>query len=256
MKSYKTFGLSTIIMFIFAIIWTLGHNPLGPIFLAMDSIIITYAIFENRSNKTFYSIIVAVILVVMILTQYFWVHLSDPTIYVLLITFSIGLWIGCYVWLIPFNQLTKKTIILSITGHILLLTSLIALIGIFLNNFIIALFAGILIVMSILVSWLIRRRIPKVNALNDEFDNEHIKTSENYWFKYKISGGMPRPARWQGWTCCAIILLIPFIVLFFDRDPTTTVVVIGVSLFTLAMVSILKSNYRERIIEYRETIKK
>ena len=51
MNNYKNLGFSSIIMAILALFWTLGKNPLGPIFLALSIIIITYNFFKSR-NRT------------------------------------------------------------------------------------------------------------------------------------------------------------------------------------------------------------
>ena len=134
MKNYKTLGLSTIILFILALIWTLGHNPLGPIFLTLCVIFITYDILKNRINRTFYNVIMAAILAVMIFGEYFWVHIHNIIFYVFILTFSIGLLVSFYFYLTPRDQLTKRTIILSITGYILFLISLPGLIAIVFNN--------------------------------------------------------------------------------------------------------------------------
>ncbi|MCE7698763.1 MAG: hypothetical protein K8E24_007995, partial [Methanobacterium paludis] len=114
------------------------------------------------------------------------------------------------------------------------------------NNFRVSLIIGVFTLIMIVFSLLIRRKISKEKALKDEFDEGFTTEKvEEYWFRYEI-GGMPKPVRWQGWACYVIIFLSPFVVLIFDNDLDTAFVIILAIISAFIVISMLKSNYKER----------
>lgn len=255
MDNYKNLRLSSIIMVILALFWTLGKNPMGPIFLALGLIFIIYNFFKSR-NRAFYIIIMAVILALMILGEYFLVHIQYTIFYIFLLIMGIGIFVSFYFSLFPKYQFTKRTKILSLTGSILVIISIFGLMGIILNNFMITLILIVFTLIAVLIGLLILRRISKDNALKDDFDNEYnTKDPKEYWFRYEI-GGMPKPLRWQGWAWYGIIFLSPFVVLIFDNDRNTAVFIILALILVGIIISMLKSNYRESVVKYRENLKK
>ncbi len=258
MKNYKFSRFSSIIILILAILWTLGRNPLGPIFLALNIPFITFDLFKNKLNKTVSSIIMAAILAAMILGEYFWVHLHTAIFYVPIATLSIGIWVLFYVSLIPKDQLTQRVKNLFRISIILLMVSPLALLILIYNNFIVTLAtcAVLLIITSIIL--LMRRGISRADALKDEFNGvSTTRNPEKYWFRYKI-GGIPRPASWQGWICYIISFLSPFIILISGRRiPIIILIIIFIAFPLIGMaIAMLKSNYRESIREYRENLRK
>jgi hypothetical protein len=255
MHNIKNLRLSSIILIIVALFWTLSKNPMGPIFLALAVLIIPYNFFKSR-NRAFYIIITAVILAVMILAEYFLVHIQNTVFYILLLTMNIGIFVSFYFYyLFPKDQITKRIKILSWTGSILFIISLSGLMGIIFNNFMITLILIVFTLIAVLLGRLIRRKISK-DALKEDFDDVYYtKDPEEYWFRYEV-GGIPRPLRWQGWVWYGIIFLSPFLVLIFDNDPNTGVFIIVASFLFGFIISILKSNYRESIAKYRENLKK
>lgn len=110
-------------------------------------------------------------------------------------------------------------------------------------------------VITVVISLLIHERLFKEDAFEEEFDESFItKEPEELRFKYEI-GGMPKPVRWQGWALYGIIFLSPFIVLFFVRDANIGVVTIVAILTVGLIIALSKSNYIERLKEYRKNLK-
>jgi ascorbate-specific PTS system EIIC-type component UlaA len=132
------------------------------------------------------------------------------------------------------------------TGPILLGIGLFGLMGIFFNNFMFSLIIGILVLILSVITRLI---------VKGESNDAYAIGPEEYWFIYEI-GGMPKPVRWQGWACYGTIFLSLFVVLIFVRDPNTATVIMVASIFVVVIIAMLKSNYRERIAEYKEDLKK
>ena len=169
---------------------------------------------------------------------------------------SLGTFMTFYFSLKPQNLLSKREKILAWTGSILGVISLFSLMGIIFNNFRISLIIGVFTLIMVVISLLTRRKISKEKALKDEFDEEFTTEKvEEYWFRYEI-GGMPKPVRWQGWACYVIIFLSPFVVLIFDNDLDTAFVIILAIISVFIVISMLKSNYKESIMKYREDLKK
>jgi hypothetical protein len=256
MKNYKGLRTSGILIVLTGLLGVFNNNSYAPIMMAFGILIVTFYIFKDKKQDITAGIIMAATLAVMLTLEYFLVPIQNTTFYILLLVMSLGIFITFYFSLRPQNLLFKREKILAWTGSILGGISLFGLIGIIFNNFKVSLLIGVFTFIMIVISLLIRRKISKENALKDEFDEEFITEKvEEYWFKYKI-GGMPKPVRWQGWACYVIIFLTPFVVLIFDNDPDTAIVITLTIIFTFIVVSMLKSNYKENIMKYREDLKK
>ena len=188
MDNYKNLRQSSIIMFVLALLWTLGKNPLGPIFLALGMILIVYSFFKSR-NRAFYMIIMAVILALMILGEYLLIHVQNTMFYIFLLIMSIGIFMTFYFSSFSNDQISKKPKKLSWTGSILVIISFPVLMGIILNNFMITLIIIVFTLIVVLVSLIIRRRISKGNALKDDFNNAYnAKTQKNIGLDMKLVG--------------------------------------------------------------------
>lgn len=256
MKNYRSLKISGILMVLLGLSSTLSNRSYGPITMAFGMIIITFYIFKDKKQNITASGIMGATLAVMLTLEYFLVPIQNTTFYIFLLIMSLGALITFYFSLKPQNLLSKREKILAWTGSILFAISLLGLMGISFNNFTLSLVIGVFILIMVLIGWLIRRKISKEEALKDEFDEEFIrKEPEEYWFKYEI-GGSPKPLRWQGWACCVVMFLSPFVVLIFDRDLNTAFVIILAIISAFIIISMLKSNYRESIMKYREDQKK
>jgi len=256
MKNYRSLKISGILMVLLGLSSTLSNRSYGPITMAFGMIIITVYIFKDKKQNITASGIMGATLAVMLTLEYFLVPIQNTTFYIFLLIMSLGALITFYFSLKPQNLLSKREKILAWTGSILFAISLLGLMGISFNNFTLSLVIGVFILIMVLIGWLIRRKISKEEALKDEFDEEFIrKEPEEYWFKYEI-GGSPKPLRWQGWACCVVMFLSPFVVLIFDRDLNTAFVIILAIISAFIIISMLKSNYRESIMKYREDQKK
>jgi hypothetical protein len=229
---------------------TLAHAVFGPIMLALGITFVTH-VFKDKIQDTTTSIIIVAALALMIILEYFIVPLENTAFYILLFIMSLGTFLTFYFSQKPQNLLNKQEKIISWTGAILFLISLFGLMGIIQNNFQLSLIMGAFTVIMIVLGILIRRRIPKDK---DDSNEAGRKTSE-YWFKHEI-GGLAKPVRWQGWVCYGIMFLSPFVVMIFDRNPDTAVVIILAIIFTVILIIMLKSNYRENLMKYREDLKK
>lgn len=251
-QNYKSLKYPAIFAVLLSLFYTLDHKPFGPIMLAWGIIVVTI-VFKGKIRDITATLIMITALAVMVILEYFLVPLENTTFYTLLLIMSLGTILTFYFSLKPQNLLSKRQKFLSWTGAILFGISLFSLMGIIWNNFQLSLIMGVLTFSMLLIGMLIRRRIPKDK---DEF-NEAVTTinPDEYWFRYEF-GGFPKPVRWQGWACYIIMFLSPFIVLIFDRNPDTALVIILVAVFTVIIIAMLKSNYREIIMKYREDLKK
>lgn len=256
MKNYKGLKSSGILTIILGLFWTLTKNSYGPIIMALGIIFTAFFIFKDKKQNVMFSIIMAAALTGMLTLEYFLVPIQNTTFYLFLLIISLSIFITFYFSLKPQNLLTKGEKILSWTGSILFAVSLFGLMGIIFNNFRLSLLIGVFALIIFVIGRLIRRRLFKDNALKYEFNEDYTtRDPEKYWFKYEV-GGMPKPVCWQGWVCYSIIFLSPFVVLIFDGDPTTAIVIAVAVIFVVTIIAILKSNYRESIREYREDLKK
>lgn len=256
MKNYKGLKSSGILTALLGLLWTLTNKSYGPIMMAFGIIILTFYIFKDKKQNITASMIMAATLAVMLTLEYFLVPIQNTTFYIFLLIMSLGTFMTFYFSLKPQNLFSKREKILSWTGSLLFLVSLFGLMGLIFNNFIISLIIGAFTLTLVVISLLIRRRMSKDEVLKDEFDEEFIrKEPEEYWFRYEI-GGRPKPLCWQGWACCVMMFLAPLVVLIFDRDLNTAFIIILTIIFAFIIISMLKSNYRENIMEYKEYQKK
>jgi hypothetical protein len=220
--------------------------------LALGIIFVTL-VFNGRMQNIIANLIMVVALAVMVMLEYFMVPLENTTFYILLLIMSLGTILTFYFSLKPQNLLSKRQKILSWTGAVLCGISLFGLVGILCNNFQLSLIMGGFAVSMILVTMLIRRRIFKDK---DEFnESAPTRNPDKCWFRYEI-GGFPKPVRWQGWVCYIIMFLSPFIVLIFDRNLNSALVIILAIVFAVIIITMLKSNYKEIIRKYREDFNK
>lgn len=257
MKNYKGLKTSGILIVLCGLFAMLNDNrSYGPIMMAFGIILITFYIFKDKKQDIAAGIIIAATLAMMLILEYFLVPVQNTTFYILLLVMSLGIFVAFYSSLKPQNLLSKGEKILAWTGSILGIVSLFGLMGIILNNFRISLIIGVFTLITIIFSLLIRRKISKEEAFRDEFDEEFITEKvEKYWFRYEI-GRIPKPVCWQGWACYIITFLSPFVVLIFDGDLNTGFVTILAIIFAFIAISMLKSNYRESIMKYKEDLKK
>ncbi|AEG17612.1 hypothetical protein [Methanobacterium paludis] len=256
MKNYKGLKTSGILMVLCSLFMMLNNRSYGPIMMAFGIFIVTFISFKDKKQDITAGIIIAATLAVMLTLEYFLVPIQNTTFYMLLLIMSLGIFISFYFSLKPQNLLSKREKILAWTGSILGGISLFSLMSIIFNNFRVSLIIGVFTLIMIVFSLLIRRKISKEKALKDEFDEGFTTEKvEEYWFRYEI-GGMPKPVRWQGWACYVIIFLSPFVVLIFDNDLDTAFVIILAIISVFIVISMLKSNYKENIMKYREDLKK
>lgn len=257
MKNYQGFKSSGILAALLGVFSTLSGQAFGPVMVAMGIIIAAFFIFKDKKQNTTFGLIMAITLALMLAVEYFLLPMQNTIFYVLLVIMSLGTFLTFYFALKPQNLLTREEKILSWTGVNLFGISLFGIMGIIFNNFSFSLIIGAFALIMLVVGRLMRRRISQEDAFKDEFDKEYITGNpEDYWFNYKIGGGMPKPLRWQGWACYALIFVSPIVALIFARDPTTAVAIIVASIFVVIVIAMWKSNYRESVREHRENLKK
>jgi len=252
MKNYygnlKSSGIITAILGLFL---TLGHSSYGPLMMTFGIIFTTFAIFKNKKyNRTIYSMIIIAALTLMLTLEYFIVPIQNTIFYILLLLMSIGIFLTFYFSLKPQNHLTQREKILAWTGSALFGISLLGVMGFIFNNFVLSIIIGAFALIMIIVSLLIRRRTFKDDEFNEVYTTK--KDTKEYWFKYKIGRGMPKPVRWQGWACYAIIFMSPLVIIFFNEDLTIDTIIIFAILLTVITITMLKSNYREIVREYKK----
>lgn len=258
MKNYNdNWKFSSLVLILLGLMETLGSHPaIGPIMIASGIIVfVTFNLYKTKKqiDRTVYSFIIIATLVGMLIGEYFIVPVQNTIFYALLSLSTMGIFLTFYFSLISKDRLTKRAKILSWTGSILFLISFMGILGLIQNDFRLSLSLGIIILIVILVSLIIRRRLSEDNEFNEVYTTK--RNINDNWFKYEI-GGIPKPIRWQGWACYGIFLASPFLVLIFVRDPVIATVIIVAIIFIVMLVAMLKSNYRESVREYRINLKK
>ncbi len=247
----KFLGITVLILGLMNILT--NHDAFGPLMMTFGIIFATFAIFKNKQrNRIVYSMIIVAALALMLILESFIVPIQNTIFYLLLLIMSICTFLTFYFSLKPQNLLTHKEKLLSWTGSALFGISLFGVMGFIFNNFTISIIVGAFAVIMIIVSLLIRRKAFKDN----EFNETSTRDTKEYWFKYKIGRGMPKPIRWQGWACYGIIFLSPLVIIFSNEDLTIDTIIIFAIIITVMIVTMLKSNYREIIMEYKENLKK
>ena len=234
------------------------HNALSPIVIALGIIFAPLNLYKNKQiNSTIYSMIIIGTLALMILVEYFLVPFQNIIFYMFLIMIAIGTFLTFYFSVISNKRLVSKAKILAWTGTILLTIGFFGVFGIISNNWTFTIIMIVLVMIVALVSLITRRRINKDNAVKNEFTevNNTQRDSKEEWFKYNI-GSIPKPVRWQGWTCYIILFISLFLVLILNQNPTTSTVIIVALITIIITIAIFKSNYRESTREYRENLKK
>ena len=257
MKNYKTLKYLGIVTALLGLFSTLGSQPFGPMMMAFGITFASFAIFKDeKQNNKAYGIILAVALVIMLISESFIVPMQNTAFYLLLLVMSLGIFLSFYFSLKPQNLLTQREKILAWTGSALFGISLFSSLGLINNDFTMPLVLGPFLLIIIAIMWLIRRRIFKDNALKNEFNEVSTKKDiKEHWFKYEV-GGLPKPVRWQGWVCYSIIFLSFLVVLIFASDPTIATIILVACVFIVTIIAMLKSNFRESVMEYRENLKK
>lgn len=122
---------------------------------------------NKKYNRTFYSIILAAALAIMLILEYLLAPTQNTIFYVLLLMMSIGTFAAIYFSLKPKHSLTKKEKIISQTGVILFAISLFSLIGIIYNNFTVTLIMEVFMLILVAFGLLIRKRRLRDNALKN-----------------------------------------------------------------------------------------
>ncbi|WP_414469168.1 hypothetical protein [Methanobacterium sp. ACI-7] len=128
---------------------------LAPILIALGITLIISTIFKNKkySNRTFYNIIVAVILILMVIGEYLLVPTKNTLFYILILIMAIILFIPAYFFFIPENHRNKTEKRLTWGGLILFFIILNFLYGLVYNDFAFSLIivAFILIIFTIIL---------------------------------------------------------------------------------------------------------
>jgi hypothetical protein len=196
-------------------------------------------------------------LALMIIVEYFLVPLQNTIFYLFLIMIALGSFLTFYFSVTSKDHLTSNNKILAWTGSILFLIGIFGLLGITLNNLTITLLMGVFVLIFVLVSFIIRRRINKDNTLKNEFGevNSTHRDIKEEWFKYEV-GSIPKPVCWKGWACYIILFIFPFFVLILYPDPTTDTVITVALITIIITIAIFKSNYRDSVREYKENLRK
>lgn len=131
-----------IIMVIIGVLIILFYNSaMGPILITIGILLILYDIFKNKDNKTFYSTIMVIILVLMFILEYFLVPIQNTAFYFFLLIMAIGSFISFYFTLHNNPPTIIKTILLW-TGYLLFYISVFSLMGITYNDFTAAIMLG------------------------------------------------------------------------------------------------------------------
>lgn len=167
-KKYGNLKLAGFLLVVSGLFLTLLHEIIGLIFLALGVMNIIIDISKNKKyNGTFYSIILAAALAIMLILEYLLAPTQNSIFYVLLLMMSIGTLMTLYFELTPKHSLTKKEKIISQTGVILFAISFFSLIGIIYNNFTVTLIMVAFMLIMFVIIRLIRKRILKDNALKN-----------------------------------------------------------------------------------------
>jgi CDP-diglyceride synthetase len=229
---------------------------MGPIIMFVGITMFTFISFRGKNQDITLGIIIAGASALMFILEYFMLPRQNTVFYILLVIMSSSIFLTFYYSLKPQNLLSKRVKILSWTGSFLFTISLFILMGIILDNLTLSLIMGVATIIILVAAWLIRRSIPKDDILPDEL-NEGFTTEnpDKYWFKYE-KGGFPKPVSWQGWFCDLILFLSPFVVIIFIRNLETGMVIVFAIILAVIVVIMLKSNYREIMMEYRKDLKK
>lgn len=258
MKIHKNLMYSSIISVVIGIFLTMGNAFYGPIIMATGIILASFFILRNNKqhNIVLFSVITVITLFIMFSLEYFILHVQNTLFYVLLLLLSLGFIFTFIFSFKPQNILTQGEKILAWTGAIMFSIGFFGLMGIIWNDFTGSLVLGVLLLIFIMFSWLIRRKISKDDELKNEFDEIYTteRNNKSYWFNYEV-GGIPKPVRLQGWACYGIILLSPMIIIFFDDTTLDTAIIVAI-IFCVVFISYFKSNYKETVKEYRENLKK
>ena len=116
-------------------------------------------IFKNKKhNKSFYSIIVGIILAIMFILEYFLVPMQNTIFYALLLIMSIGTFLGFHFAFVPKDHPTQMEKILSWTGMGLFGISLLGLLGFISNDYTLALIMGVIVLIIVGIGFLARRK--------------------------------------------------------------------------------------------------
>jgi hypothetical protein len=256
MKNYKGLKYSAIFIVVWGLLSALAQNSMGPIMMFVGITLFTFIRFRGKNQDTTAIIVLAGASALMLILEYFIVPPQNTVFYILLVIMSLGTFSTFYYSLKPQNLLSKRVKILSWTGSILFAICLFILTGIILDNLTLSLISGVAVSIIVVAAYLIRRSLPKDDTLPDEFDEEFTNEKpDKYWFKYE-NGGFPKPASWQGWVCDLILFSSPFVVIIFTKNLETGMVIVFAIIVTFMILLMLKSNYREIMMEHRKDLKK
>lgn len=151
-----------IIFILLGLLWLFhsSNAPISPIFIALGVILATANYFKSN-HKAFY-IFLALVLVLMLVGEYFLAPVQNITLfYVLIAVITVSMCINARSFIIPEDSLTKKEKVREKIGVALYAISLFSLAGIIYNNFEIVLFLSAFMLILIIISLLIRRKRSK-----------------------------------------------------------------------------------------------
>jgi hypothetical protein len=263
MKMRKNMLYSSIISILIGLIWTMGNSYIGPLMLAYGIILTSFYLFNTKKPNSFAFIVVTLVtLALMFSLEYFMIHIQSTVFYVLLFVMIVGTVLTFFFSFKPMNVIDRRDKIIAWVGAIIFSISFFGLISISIDNFEVSITFGALFLFLVVGMLFIRRKISKDIEEENEFEVENEQDEfyptkldfNEYWFKFKV-GGISKPISWQGWACYVLILLSPGI-LIFVRDPITCTIFVVAIIFIVTIVSILKSDYKATVKEYRENLKK
>jgi len=255
MKTHKKVMYSGITSVLIGLLLSGSHVYYGPIMMATGLILVSFFILKDKGHRVLFSIITVATLLIMFILEYFVLKVQNTQFYQLLFILSLGFIFTFIPSLKSQNSLTHEEKILGWSGTILFSIGFFGIMGIIFNDFSGSLILGVLLLIFIMFTLFLRRRISKEEELENEFEDVYAseRNNQSYWFSYEV-GGIPKPVSLKGWACYGIILLSPLIMVVFN-DPTIDTAFILAIIFGVILISFLKSNYREIVKEYRKDLK-
>jgi len=138
---------------------TFDQIVLSPIFIVMGITFIIIDVFRNNSyNKTFYNIIIVILLVLMVIGEYFIMPMANIWFYICILMVSIGIFSTSYLSLTPQKMITKREKIFSWIGTIIFSIGFLGLFSFIYTDFTIAIIATIIVIITVIISLLIRKK--------------------------------------------------------------------------------------------------
>lgn len=132
---------------------------ISPIFMVMGLTLIITDVFRNNSyNKTVYSIIIVILLVLMVIGEYFIMPIPNIWFYICNLMVSIGIFSMGYFSLTLQEMITKREKILSWIGTILFSIGFLGLFSFIYTDFKIVIIATTIVLIIVIISLLIRKK--------------------------------------------------------------------------------------------------